>query len=339
MPRPFALALLLLAAAPARRAAAGDGGGWDLVDSDGGVATFRQRDRPSRLKAVSAVDARIEEVAEVLRDTPAFPGWLDACREATRVETVDGEHMTLHLLMGFPLDLRRDLVVKVNVAYDLERARGTVALSSLQGAAVPLPPGARRMRSFEGAFVLEYLGRERTGIVYTLEADPDVGLPSFLVERTTRAMLRNTVRRLGEAARAPRYVESGRRSTDRARFEALLGDGARVRTALRNRLAEHFRDGDLIDRLVADGAVVDLLVRGDGRLAEALFLSAGSRDAREQVARTVLRAHALSALGAGAAADRIAGDAELVRALVDGSPPDRPPATARWDRLASGAAP
>jgi hypothetical protein len=339
MPRPFAIALLLLAASPARRAGAEDGSGWEPVDVEGGVATFRRRDRPARLMAVSAVDARIEDVAEVLRDTPAFPGWLDACREATRVETVDAEHMTLHLLLGFPLDLRRDLVVKVDVAYDLDRARGTVDLSAVHGSPVPVPSGARRMRAFEGAFVLEYLGRERTGIVYTLEVDPDIGLPSFLVARATRAMLRNTVRKLGETARAPRYVEAGRRSRDRALFEALLADGARVRTALRNRLAEHFRDAEMIERLVSDRAAVDLLVRGDGHLAEALLVSGGSRGAREQVARAVLRVHARSALGEGAAAERLAGDPELVRALLDGSAPGRPSSTARWDQLASGEAP
>jgi hypothetical protein len=338
MPVPFAISLLLVAAAPTPRAAPGDGG-WELVDVSGGVRLFRLRDRPSRLMAVTSVDARIESVAEVLRDTPAFPAWLDACREASRVATIDEQHMTLHLLMGLPAGLRRDLVLKVDVAYDLARARGTIALAAVQGSTVPVPAGARRMRAFDGGFVLEFLGRERTGIAYTLEVDPDVALPSFLVDRTTRSMLRNTVRQLAETARTPRYVEAGRGSRDRAVFDDLLADPARVRAALRGRLAEHFADPEMIARLVADPAVVQALVLGDGRLAEALFLSGGSRAVRGLVARDVLRVHARTALGDGAAAERLAADVELVAALVDGSEPGRPTSAARWDALAAARGP
>lgn len=332
MMKPVATALLSLMCATIARAEPSDE--WVLTDSENATRIYQYKSRPMRLKAVSVVDARIENFAEVLRDTQSFPQWMDMCRSASLVSKTDENNMTIHILMRFPLGICRDLVVKADTVYDLTTARGFITLSGVKGSPVPSPPGTVRMPEFTGAFVFEYLGRERTGVVYTYEADPSIALPAAVVTLANKSILYHTIKRLGETAKRAKYVQSGLHSKDRAMFEELLSNEERVRAAVKARLSEHFRDTEMIDRLVEDRKVVDLLVNSDGRLAEKLFLFSKSRADVEAVARTLLRVHAQKYSSDKAVVERVAGSRELVTTLIDGST-GRPSSVDLLDKIAA----
>lgn len=330
MSRPVLSALMLLTSATLAHAETSDE--WTLTDTEGAMRLYQYRNRPMRLKLISVVEARIENFAEVLRDTQNFPRWLDKCHEASRVSSIDDSNMTLHLIMHFPLDIRRDFIMKVDTVYDLAKARGHLTLSAIKDSPVPSPAGMTRMREYTGNFLLEYLSRERTGIVYTYEADPAVNLPEAVLSLANKSIIYNTVKHLGEEVRKPKYVEGARRSKDRALFEELLANEKKVQGVLRARMAEHFRDPALIERLVEDRNIMDLLVYGDGRLAEKLFLSGKDRNTLEPVARAILLVHARKYTADKAMTERIAGNQELLTALLEGSASGRPSAADILDR-------
>jgi hypothetical protein len=137
--------------------------------------------------------------------------------------------------------------------------------------------GAVRMPEFSGTFVFEYLSREKTGVVYTYRADPGGGVPLFAANIVGKSMIYRTLSNLRNIAKNRKYFEAGQQSTDRQLFENILSDNQKVRAILKARTSEYCRDEEWIDAAVADDAIFDYFIKGDG-MAQQLFASWGSRE-------------------------------------------------------------
>lgn len=325
------LLLFLLLILPFATLVHADGDGdWVLTNNKHGIKTY-QRIQPGsnllQLKAIMVIDARMENFGQVLRDLPAFPLWMDMCKQAALVSKIDENNMTLHLLMDFPVVSNRDLVVKADTVYDLSKARGNVTLNMVKNSPVPVPKGALRMPEFSGTYVFEYITREKTGVIYTYYADPGGYLPAFAVNIVGKYMLYNTLKNMSAMVKKDKYVQGGQRSRDRKLFEDILSDNTRVKAILKARLMENCRNADMIDKMVADQNIVDLLINGDGQLIQQLFLSWHSRDSLEKTLCSMLLIHAQKYTSDKKIMERIANDQRLINTIIDGNKPGQPSST------------
>jgi hypothetical protein len=302
---------------------------WKLTGNQDGILTYSRRTPGSRfatLRGITVIDARMETIGQVLRDISAYPDWMHKCKSSSVISKVDDNNMTVHVVMGLPVVADRDLVVKADTVYDLSKARGIVNLGLVEDSSVPIPEEAARMREFTGTFVFEYLTREKTGMAYTYHADPGGALPAFAVDRMGKAIIHRTLFNLKQAVKKSQYLEAGRRSADRELFEAILGDTERVRAIMRSRIMEHCRDAEYVQAIVADQAVFDFFINGDGKAAEQIFMSWGSRDNLETAVRAVLAVYARKRAPDDKIIQAMCDDKKLIDAIIDGKKADRPPA-------------
>jgi len=142
---------------------------------------------------------------------------------------------------------------------------------------------------FEAQFVIEYLSRERTGVVYTSRIDPAGNIPAFLADRGARDGLLENARDLRRAVRKAEYLRSAAASPDAALAERLVGDRAAVSRVLTNRLREVIDDPALVARLAGDPGVLESFVSGDGRVGSVLLLGWGSAESRREAVGLLLR--------------------------------------------------
>lgn len=299
---------------------------WVLTNSDHHIKTYIRKHPGSKLlqfKAISIIDARLENCGMVLRDLSAYPLWMDMCEKASLVSKIDDNNMTVHLLMDFPIVSDRDLVVKADTVYDLEKARGIITLNMVDKSPVPISKGAIRMNGFSGGYILEYITRERTGIIYTYFGDPGGYLPAFAVNIAGKHMLYNTFKNFEIMAKKKKYVEAGANSSDRKLFENILQDTEHVKAILRARLMEWFRNDNMVDRMVADQNIVDYFVNGTGKLNEELFFSWNSREKLEMLLHEVLRVHLRNYTTDNAIVEKIANDQRVKSAIIDGDKPGK----------------
>ena len=276
------------------------------------------------LKGITVIDERMETIGQVLRDLAAYPEWMHMCKSSSLVAKVDDNNMTVHIVMKFPVVSDRDLVVRAETFYDLSKARGIVNLSLVTDSPVPVLAGAVRMPEFSGTFVFEYLSREKTGVVYTYRADPGGGVPLFAANIVGKSMIYSTLSNLRNIAKNRKYFEAGQQSTDRQLFENILSDNQKVRAILKARISEYCRDEEWIDAAVADDAIFDYFIKGDGKMAQQLFASWGSRATLVKVVRTMLAIQARKYALDSRTTEAIGNDTTLVSAIIDGKKNGRP---------------
>lgn len=282
--------VVLLACLVAARAAAGE---WEQFVREDGVAGYARSVPGSRvleLRSVVVVDARIEVVGAVLRDVEGLKRPGSSCYEARVVEQPDRDHYTFYVAYDVPGPFHdRVAVVSVSNRYDLDLGRVTADLHAVPRPSVAVPKNAVVIRDFDAQFVIEYLGRERTGIVYTSRIDPGGNIPAFLANYVARDSLLENARVLRAATRKPEYLAKAAASPDATLAEQILADPAAVRRIVTNRLREVVADPALVARLAAEPAVLDAFVNGDGEVGKVLLLGWGSAESKREALALLVR--------------------------------------------------
>ncbi len=320
-----ALAVVALSLFPLQ----GSGSSWKLTRNQDGIKSYARSVPGSKileLKAITVIDARMEVIGEVLRDVPSSPLWVADCSEASIVRTLGRNDMIVHTLLNFPTPVSdRDLVVKSVTSYLLDRARGIITITSVNDPAAPPRRGVVRMHDFSGKYVLEYITREKTGVIYSYRADPGGNLPAFAVNLAGRDSLFKTLKGLKRMTAVPKYIEAAKRSPDIALFENTLRDKVKTRTILKNRLLEQIRDVEIVDYVVKDEEIFRMFVEGDGAITAKIFYSWGSRAIVRDAVKDILRIHLKKYTSDTGAINRVSSDNSVIDSIILGRKAGEPP--------------
>jgi hypothetical protein len=310
------LAALLLLAGPAFA------GEWEQFLDEDGVRGYTRTVAGSKLVEVRStivVPARIEVVGAVLRDVEGLARPGQSCTAARYVEKLDRNRYTFYVAYDFPWPASdRDAVIRVVTRYDLDRGRVVADLRAIEDPRVPRQPGHVRITDLASQFVIEYLGRQKTGVIYTSRADPAGHLPAFLVNRGAKKSLKQNALDLRRAAAKPEYLKAAAASPDAALVERAVRDPARMAKIVAYRLGELMRDRPLIARMVGERRVVEALLGEKGNVGELLLHGWGARASQRKAVELLLRQ---------LLAPRIRDRAALARFVTD---------TARLDRILRG---
>ncbi|HOS38926.1 MAG TPA: START domain-containing protein [Spirochaetota bacterium] len=219
-------------------------------------------------RGIVVIDAKLEVLGEVLRDPAAFPQWMANCTSASIVTKIDRNNMTLRIVLSMPAPVSdRDIVVEAKTVYDLATARGIVKLRALADSSVPADTRFVRITTFAGQYLLEYIGREKTRVVYTLRTDPRVGMPAFVVNSYVKDYAYKTLDGMRRMAAMGKYVAAGAVSPDRPIFDKTLKDPAALRRIMNARMREFIRDPLVSEIVATDAGIVNIVMRGGGSFA------------------------------------------------------------------------
>ena len=265
---------------------------WELMRNSDGVLTYSRQFPGSRLneyKSMTVVNAGIEVVGEALRDIPAQPQWMHTWAESRIVKKFDRNNLIFYAVIGTPFPAQdRDLVVSNKTTYDLDMGRAVITARPADETLVPPRNDRVRMTDFEARFSVEFIGRDKTGIVYQYRADPGGNLPSLVVNIFTRSISHDTLVGLKKLVQNGKYAAAARNSEDRAIFNRIYNDRQRTKRILKNRLGEYVKNRYIIELMLNDETIVNMLVYGEGEIAEFVFMSSGSRSSMTAAAKKLL---------------------------------------------------
>jgi hypothetical protein len=295
---------------------------WHQVLAEEGIFGYARAVPGSdvlEFRSTVVLPARIELVGAILRDVEGLKRPGSRCKESRIVERSDQNHYVFYAHYEFPTPLDdRDVVMRVSTTYDFAMGRAIANLQAVDEPRVPRRPGIVRITTFTAQFVIEYLGREKTGIVYTMHADPGGHIPTFVVNYGNKHGLRDNVDDLRKATRDPKYLKAAADSSDRELVESIVREQRKMNEIVKNRLGDYIHDRDFIGLIADDARVMTSLVRGDGRIGEILLHGFGSRESKRQAVSELLKEWLASRTTDGGAIARIAEDRALVERLLSG---------------------
>ncbi|MEW5735332.1 MAG: START domain-containing protein [Thermodesulfobacteriota bacterium] len=265
----FALLALVLGLAAAPCLAATDSG-FTLIRNRNGVRTYEKRfpGTPVReFKSITIIDAPLEVIAAVLRDVPSYPEWLPQCVESKLLHQEGLFDLTIYQVSDLPWPLSdRDAVIHSNVDIDLSTGRAHARLQAVSDPAAPVRDNMVRVNDLSGEFLFEYMGRQSTRVMFSYRIDPAGNIPVSLANLAIRRLPSETLIRLKEMVKKPKYIQLAKNSEEKKMVESLLANKDVVEKCMRGRLLEYFQYPELVDAIVSDKEFCTKVTCEDGNL-------------------------------------------------------------------------
>lgn len=230
--------------------------GWELLKNKNGVKLYQRQVKGSHLKeflAITIIDARMEVIGEVLRDVKSQPSWLPTCILSSIIEKIDRNKMILYTVMDSPWPTKdRDIVIRNNTKYDLEKGRTVIKFKSIKDKRVPINKDRARITHLEGSYKMEYIARNRTRFILRQIVDPGGSVPYKLAYITIRSQPHKTLVNLKRMVKKRKYINAAKKSPDKKLIDKLSRDEKNVRETLIRRLSKYFKDKKVINRIITE---------------------------------------------------------------------------------------
>lgn len=192
-------------------------GDWTLRKTTDGIACYTKPQEGSDLdqfKGVGIVNARLETVAAIFRDVPSYTQWMYNCREIKTLKDMGNDNLIVYYVNRSPWPVAdRDAVVKTHVYQDHKNGTGVVVIESTDYN-YPAQSGRVRMPYLKALFVLQYVDREHTRVIFDIKANPGGNIPAALVNAFTKDHPYHTIQGLRKMATMSKYVELGKNSKE-----------------------------------------------------------------------------------------------------------------------------
>lgn len=220
---------------------------WTFDGEDEGIATYLYADADTGLttcKSNGFVDARMEALIAVLRDVPRYAQWMDKCEASIELKHIDWNAKVLYLVLAMPVfQKKRDVVIETVPQYLLEEGAVEIQFSPSDKASIPINDSAVRVNNFSGSFRLEFFGRNKTRVIYTCTAPPDLASAKHTL---------NTLKGLRRVVQQGRYMEEGLASPERQFVDQMIGSPAKVARMLKSRAGAYFTGEALLDTILSE---------------------------------------------------------------------------------------
>ena len=169
---------------------------WKEVVVDQGVTVW-SRDRSGRvlpeLRARGQMNGELFHAMAVILDNERSCEWVPNCTELQEIKRLDGRTTWVYSVTDSPWPVSdRDTVVKV-VAETIEPNNKYRVLMQAQPDFLPLVEGRVRIPYSNIYFLLKRVNADTIEIEYGLDVDPGGALPKWMVRRTARKTLIETI--------------------------------------------------------------------------------------------------------------------------------------------------
>jgi ribosome-associated toxin RatA of RatAB toxin-antitoxin module len=161
---------------------------WTKTNSDEGVACYERKLLKTYYmehRANAVINARLDDIVEVLKDVPNYPEWIYNCAEAVLLEGIDDYNKLIYYVQRSPVDKSgSDMVLSVRTLVDLNSGRMIVTLKSMDDYEYPdtkIRLYRERMTGFKGSWHLEAQSQTSTMVSFTVHANPGKHKREYLV--------------------------------------------------------------------------------------------------------------------------------------------------------------
>jgi uncharacterized membrane protein len=202
---------------------------WEVYKNEDGVTGYEREVKDSKYietRAETVINAPIENILEVIKDTPSYPSWMYKCKEAVELQNNNNNSRLLYIVQGSPLGSPdRDVVILANSIANWEMGSYIISLNSKNHDVTEYLDGEtdqnrQRMTEFRGKWEFRMLDRNNTKVIYNVFTDPGGFAPGFMVNSMMRKVSFFSVKEMIPMAKDKQYADAAGQSQTKKLIEA-----------------------------------------------------------------------------------------------------------------------
>jgi len=298
---------------------------WQAEIKKFGIETYSRTVEGSdmlEIRSITVVDARIEVIAELLRDVPANPLWRPNCMLSLLIHAYDRSNMITYHVIDLPWPIYdRDVAVRAETTLDLDRGKALVNLWAIDHPSVPPRNDRVRITEFYSQYILVYINREKTGIVFTTKANPGGKIPSFVANFFSKRYAYEEIVNMREMLKRQKYIDLGNQSEDKKLIETIVSDQNKIKQIYKSRLEEFIKDNDFIFMIVSNQKMIDTFSSGNSEIDILLLYGMGLKDSKIKAIQRLLEDYAQTITQDTEKINYLVNDDTLITMILEGTRP------------------
>ncbi len=229
---------------PVIGAAESKAGAWELVANENGVTVYSRPIKDSDLleyQAITVINQRMDAICEVFSDLEAFPKWMPNCDRISMVKNIDydndkdlkNNYKIMYIITDMPFPLSdRDILAKTIIDVDESSGNLVIDIVGVKELLVPVKQDVVRMTDLKARYIVEYIEEEKTRLYYILSSDPAGSVPHFVVNLAAYKNPMDTLIKLREVAKNPKYRDVIKNRKENAYHRAI---SKKIEEGIKNR--------------------------------------------------------------------------------------------------------
>jgi hypothetical protein len=207
----YSVILSLLVTIPAVVTAASD---WKLAIQKDGIEVSTRPVKGSDLDefmGTADINASIDVVYAVIKDTPAATQWMADCKESREIRKID-EYTSVQLnVTKTPWPVwDREALCLVTEKKDEKTGKITFDFHETNDPSVPVGKGNVRMPEIRGQWVLIPINPDRTKVIYTAKSNPGGSIPKAIANLKSKEIPYNTLLGLRMMVKKDKYKKAAK---------------------------------------------------------------------------------------------------------------------------------
>jgi hypothetical protein len=264
---------------------------WEKTGEANGIHTYQKSDGSNLLhvKGIIIIDQGIDKMGNLFRDIPNHVKWVGYCDEAKVIKVINRNQYIFYETMTPPWPVaRRDMVLESKSVYTNKNLSVTISSRAIDYNKFPSPKDTVRIKSLNVKLGMEYITRNKTGIVYEIQVDPAGDIPSFISNIFNQIYVQQNLANLKAAAADKNYMATLNDTIDTELIEKLVSNDKILKSALKTRLSRLITSKNNLNYLINDTRFKESWVNNQSGLAEKLFFAGHDTTiARESVKKII----------------------------------------------------
>jgi ribosome-associated toxin RatA of RatAB toxin-antitoxin module len=164
--------------------------GWTKISSMDGVVCYERKLVKTYYMehlANAVICARLDDIVEVLKNTPAYPDWMHGCVEATLLEGKGDHNKLIYYVQRSHVDrVDSEMILYARTLVDLNSGRMIITLKSMDELIDEYSENRtrgnrNRITGFKGSWRLEPVNKTSTRVSFTVHANPGEQKGEYLI--------------------------------------------------------------------------------------------------------------------------------------------------------------
>ncbi|MCP4136904.1 MAG: START domain-containing protein [bacterium] len=304
---------------------------WELVINKDKIKGYTRTVEGSdvlEIRATAIIDAGAEVIGETFRDVDDYTKRSKRCIEARKIKRFDRSNFIIYYIIGFPGPISdRDFILDVKTKYDMDRVRGIITITALKKEIIPKKNGCVRVTDFKAQYILEYIGENKTGLIYTGKLDPAGYIPKFLVNIFSKKAIYNTMKAIRKTSKQEKYIKTARNSADRRMLNRIMSNKKLVKKIFATRLSDYIKNREFIKIITGDKKIIAQFFDNKSNIGEILLSGWGSYASKKTAVKLLLKDHLKNRSFSRDKINSILDNKQLIRTILQGR--TAPPGTIR----------
>ena len=205
------------------------GANWKLVINKNGIKVYTRPVVGSDLdefKGITVVNASIDVIGEVLKDVPAQPEWMGDCIVARVVKRLAGDDVIVYNVTNAPWPVSdRDVIVKSKTVLEYKSGRVIIYMKAVKIPLVPIRKDRIRMTELTGNWILHYISRNKTSVLYQVRTNPAGSIPAVIANLTSKNIPFKTLTGMKKIVKKKKYIDRAAKAKGVTEIERFLKKG------------------------------------------------------------------------------------------------------------------